>query len=940
MPGDSPTSIPGLDLQSSGDEQSPSPISSPTSMLGPDSQSSGDENTLSYTPQDNTPAPPPANLADEGLPDQTLQLERKRKLSPVSESSGHSNKNRKTDSRAESTMESPKLEIMPSHPGKDLSPSATQDIDLDSLPRATTPDALPSPIISDLSEVSQLLEDDEEVVAAPEDDHSSVYEDVPLPKVPVYDPGLQRGLGDVRKQLSRLADIMQLSDLMIDQGSILKELRPEAEDLSKFKYPESRTVGFIGTSGEGKSSVINSLLDKMNLSRASGSGSACTSVVTEFRYVDDGHPGPELSSGEDQDKLRDAASRAEETLESLFQSQPEWDREFLADDTEGAEVAILAKLQEWAQIAVSLRPGGHDSLVYTATAKNLQQCTDKLNYLVADSHESGQPALWPFIKLLRVYLKSPILRPGLVVADLPGFRDMNYARVRATEKYLSRNCDEVFIVSNIARCLSDQSIPDIMRRCRTKPWHIVCTKSDAIYLEEQSRGKTPYAEKMRNLVLKLKKANALLNKLRTKVRSTPLGSEGNSEVVELIDTIEGLEMKLTRLMVERRNDGVKRAFKKKYPGVGVFCVSNTLYATYRTSEHRLANDYITLSEIRELREHCQMVPAAAQLRMIEAYLNHQVPAFLSSLRQWALAGADSVTEERAAALRTAISQVDATIRKEIVSTHGCVESTKRELTDLFETNILQLIGQSETVWTEKCVTLSEQWATWHHSTYSAFCRHNGTWKGASVGYQSWNEDLIEQAQGQLGPRFNSISQWLKSQAISLTNAAEDIFERVLALLRLYEPHAPQALGNLFSCMERRKQNIIFEIGFHLKQMIQSTDSTSDNMINGHDSSMMADLMRPAYLKCANYAGKGSFKLRRDAFHDHVKIHDSSSITTPSQKQLKKVARDLSMVVAAEGEIHEAEQKPTLAQDVKVGIETAQGLLERAQFDLGTAKERN
>lgn len=116
-------------------------------------------------------------------------------------------------------------------------------------------------------------------------------------------------------------------------------------------------------------------------------------------------------------------------------------------------------------------------------------------------------------------------------------------------------------------------------------------------------------------------------------------------------------------MIDKRNDGVKRAFKKRYPGVGVFCVSNTLYATYRTSEHRLAKDYVTLSEIRELREHCQMVPAAAQLRMVEAYLNHQVPAFLSSLRQWALAGADSVTEERAAALRTAICQADATIRK-------------------------------------------------------------------------------------------------------------------------------------------------------------------------------------------------------------------------------------------------------------------------------------
>lgn len=101
-------------------------------------------------------------------------------------------------------------------------------------------------------------------------------------------------------------------------------------------------------------------------------------------------------------------------------------------------------------------------------------------------------------------------------------------------------------------------------------------------------------------------------------------------------------------------------------------------------------------------------------------------------------------------------------------------------------------------------------------------------------------------------------------------------------------------------------------------------------------------------------------MRRDAFHDHVKnsrlfIHyhalakaayaaavdeNFKNLLESLFDEVKKVARDLSMVVAAEGEIHEAEQKPTLAQDVKVGIETAQGLLERAQFDLGTAKERN
>jgi len=118
-------------------------------------------------------------------------------------------------------------------------------------------------------------------------------------------------------------------------------------------------------------------------------------------------------------------------------------------------------------------------------------------------------------------------------------------------------------------------------------------------------------------------------------------------------------------MIDTRNDHVKGTFKNSYPGIEAFCVSNTLYATYRTSEHRLADDYIALTEIRELREHCQMVPAAAQLCMIEAYLNHQVPGFLGSLRQWVLAGADSISEERAAALRTAILQVDATIRRVI-----------------------------------------------------------------------------------------------------------------------------------------------------------------------------------------------------------------------------------------------------------------------------------
>lgn len=60
-----------------------------------------------------------------------------------------------------------------------------------------------------------------------------------------------------------------------------------------------------------------------------------------------------------------------------------------------------------------------------------------------------------------------------------GFRDLNYARIRATERYLRHNCNEVFIVSTIFRCTTDRSIGDIIRRrAQGQPIRIVCTRSE------------------------------------------------------------------------------------------------------------------------------------------------------------------------------------------------------------------------------------------------------------------------------------------------------------------------------------------------------------------------------------------------------------------------------------------------------------------------------
>lgn len=76
-----------------------------------------------------------------------------------------------------------------------------------------------------------------------------------------------------------------------------------------------------------------------------------------------------------------------------------------------------------------------------------------------------------------------------------------------------------------------------------------------------------------------------------------------------------------------------------------------------------SEDYFNLSGIPELRRYCQLVPAEAQFRFVAAFIEHRVPAVLRSVKQWALAGVDNVTAEKAQALRNVLSNVELNFQK-------------------------------------------------------------------------------------------------------------------------------------------------------------------------------------------------------------------------------------------------------------------------------------
>lgn len=112
-----------------------------------------------------------------------------------------------------------------------------------------------------------------------------------------------------------------------------------------------------------------------------------------------------------------------------------------------------------------------------------------------------------------IYLEAVVLQNGIVLVDLPGmcflsgpsllyvrrlillgFRDVNSARVRVTEKRLYQ-CDEIFVVAQIGRAVTNQGVEDLLIRQlgrnfnnlrRSQGVAIVCTKSEVCQVTSRS----------------------------------------------------------------------------------------------------------------------------------------------------------------------------------------------------------------------------------------------------------------------------------------------------------------------------------------------------------------------------------------------------------------------------------------------------------------------
>lgn len=334
--------------------------------------------------------------------------------------------------------------------------------------------------------------------------------------------------------LTHLHTFLTNSKLEIENTSDVSHWLSEITKIKQYAAPPKVIIGIVGSTGAGKSSLINAIIDEENLL-----GTSCmrasTAVATEIAY--------NYRSGK---RYR---------AEMEFVSRGEWERELralvgdLKDDGENSfsgvrgetmarnfEAAVamgkirtvypVLSVKEIKELDAEglLRKGGvcdvlgqtvvvesddpkafaRDLAVYIDSKGKCPKTTAPVNdkskgkapiRTVFDNQPTTTTTAtnyWPLVRVVRIYTKARALSTGATLVDLPGIFDSNAARVAVAEEYMKK-CSAHWIVAPINRAIVDKVAQDLLGQNMRVQLHMdgaandltfICTKTDDVSVSE------------------------------------------------------------------------------------------------------------------------------------------------------------------------------------------------------------------------------------------------------------------------------------------------------------------------------------------------------------------------------------------------------------------------------------------------------------------------
>ncbi|KAI1819833.1 hypothetical protein F4861DRAFT_534136 [Xylaria intraflava] len=362
---------------------------------------------------------------------------------------------------------------------------------------------------------------------------------------------LETGVSAAGHLLKQLQDVLSKSNSR-DIGVWLTSIAKLQE---RSEHPRT-VIGVIGSTGVGKSSVINALLDEERL-LPTNCIRACTASPTEVSYNHSDDP-QELYRAE-----IEFISKEDwlEELEVLFQDLLDSNGQISQDATNASSDAGIAYAkvkalypQKSKEMIAQANPHdmANDPAVYgiLGSTKYIKDETAKGLYKQMQryvgsgekstrsvEHEKGIGHLieyWPLIKVVRVRTKANVLSTGAVIVDLPGVQDSNVARAAVASNYM-KSCTGIWIVTPINRAVDDKVAKTLLGdsfKIQLKydgaytGLTFICSKTDDISITEaaetlQIEGiseKWDATEKMERAELSFKSEMTSLERSKTKLQ--------------------------------------------------------------------------------------------------------------------------------------------------------------------------------------------------------------------------------------------------------------------------------------------------------------------------------------------------------------------------------------------------------------------------------------
>lgn len=203
------------------------------------------------------------------------------------------------------------------------------------------------------------------------------------------------------------------------------------------------TAGVIAPTGMGKSTTWNAVLDFPEL-LPTDNGQACASAILEVSWNSTNDPAAAFQAtiiflevsewqveleqlykdleslarkdaGEDDDPDFELDSRIASVMEKVRAVYP------FIDDRQDLKRHSPVKLMNHTNV--------HNlgKKLHFADA-DLKKFSQQIRHYIVSSTAGGSSAQWPLVRVAEIYVKSEILRNGLVLVDIPGSHDTNAAR--------------------------------------------------------------------------------------------------------------------------------------------------------------------------------------------------------------------------------------------------------------------------------------------------------------------------------------------------------------------------------------------------------------------------------------------------------------------------------------------------------------------------------